>query len=102
MQRYACYAPCCDAVNWGVYEAPLSMDEGCKLFAGKTIMGGLANRSGCMVEASQEELNAEGVRLAKKYGPEKYILGADCTLPTEIPYERIRALTDAVHEATRQ
>ena len=28
MERYRSYNSCCDAVNWGVYEAPYSIEEG--------------------------------------------------------------------------
>ena len=45
----------------------------------------------------------EGVREATKkvisdYGKAKFILGADCTLPTEIPYSRINAVVQAARE----
>ena len=39
MDRYKDYGPYADVVNWGVYEAPFSLEDGRKMFAGKTIMG---------------------------------------------------------------
>ena len=96
MERYRGYGDVCDAVNWGVYEAPFSLEDGKALFPGKTLMGGLKNRSGVLVEGTEEELAAEAARLAQKYGPEKFILGADCTLPTEIDPRRIRVIADAL------
>lgn len=98
MQRYASYRNLADVVNWGVYETDFSISEGRKLFPGITVMGGLANRSGVMVEGTEEELKTEVQRVIKEYGKEKFILGADCTLPTEIPYERIRLIVDTVRE----
>ena len=53
MKRYAGYNEYADVVNWGVYEAPFSIEEGKKLFPGTTIMGGLANRSGVLVEGTE-------------------------------------------------
>ena len=38
MDRYKDYGPYADVVNWGVYEAPFSLEDGRKMFAGKTIM----------------------------------------------------------------
>lgn len=95
MERYRGYGDFCDVVNWGVYEAPLSLEEGRKLFPGKAVMGGLPNRSGVMTEGSKEQLTQEAQRLIEQFGPTRFLLGADCTLPTELPYERVRWLVDA-------
>lgn len=96
MDRYRGYAPYADVVNWGVYETNFSLEQGRALFPTSTIMGGLANRSGVLVSGTYEEL-AEAVRsIIHMFGERKFILGADCTLPTEIPYKRIMA---AVHAA---
>ena len=39
MQRYASYKELSDVVNWGVYEAPFSIEEGRKLFGDVTVNG---------------------------------------------------------------
>ena len=96
MERYETYHDVCDAVNWGVYEAPFSLEDGKKLFPGKTLMGGLKNRGGVLVDGPEDGLAAEAKRLAEQYGPEKFILGADCTLPTEIDRRRIRTVAEAL------
>ncbi len=98
MNRYKDYNQLADVVNWGVYETDFSLEEGRKLFPEKTIMGGLKNRSGVMVEGTIEELQKESKRLIAEFGKRGFILGADCTLPTEIDYARIRAIVDAVKE----
>ena len=61
-------------------------------------MGGLANRSGVMVDGTIEELKEASKQVIRDYGKTAFILGADCTLPTEIPYERIRAIAEAARE----
>ena len=61
-------------------------------------MGGLPARTGVMTQGTLEELTQEAKRLAAEYGSQPFILGADCTLPTEIPYQRIRAIVDAARE----
>ena len=48
-------------------------------------MGGLPARTGVMTQGTLEEVTQEAKRLATQYGSEPFILGADCTLPTEIP-----------------
>lgn len=98
MERYASYNDYCDVVNWGVYEVPYSLEDGKKLFPGKTIMGGLANRSGVMVEGNTEQLKQAALDVAAAFGKKGFILGADCTLPTEIDYSRIRTLAHAMRE----
>lgn len=94
MNRYEGYADYCDAVNWGVYEAPCSLEEGKSLFPGKTVMGGLANHTGPLVEGTKEELEEAVKALVSSAGAAGFIVGADCTLPTTIPYERIRWVSD--------
>lgn len=102
MERYASYAPYADAVNWGVYEAPLPLEEGERLFPGKTLMGGLPNRSGVMTQGTEAELAQEAQRLVRRYGPKRFILGADCTLPTDISYARIRTIVEAARSAAQR
>lgn len=94
MERYKSYTGYFDVVNWGIYEAPCSIEKMKKIFPEACIMGGLANRSGVIIDGSIEELKKEVERLIKTYGKEGFILGADCTLPTEIPYSRIKSIVD--------
>ena len=96
VQRYANYGELVDVVNWGVYETDFSLDEGRKLFPNATIMGGLANRSGVLVDGSHKEIRDAVRKIIKDFGTTGFILGADCTLPTEIPYDRIKAAVEAV------
>jgi len=96
MQRYASYKDFADIVNWGIYETNYSLEEGRNLFDGVTIMGGLANRSGVLVDATDDELVQAVKSLISSFGKTKFILGADCTLPTEISYERILTAVNAV------
>lgn len=98
MNRYKTYNDLADVVNWGVYETDFSLEEGRKLFPGTTVMGGLANRSGVMVDGTIEELQEAAKEVIRAYGKTGFILGADCTLPTEIPYARIKAIVDAARE----
>lgn len=98
MERYRGYNNLCDVVNWGVYETNFSLEKGRELFPGTTIMGGLENRGGPMVQASEEELKQAAKQVIVRFGKRSFILGADCTLPTELPYSRVKAVVDAARE----
>ncbi|MCI8660442.1 MAG: uroporphyrinogen III decarboxylase [Lachnospiraceae bacterium] len=95
MERYRDYAPYADVVNWGVYEAPFELDRGRDLFSGKTIMGGLANHQGPLVNGRDEEIQAEVHKIVERFGRKGLILGADCTLSTDQDLSRVRAAAKA-------
>lgn len=99
MERYASYAPYVDVVNWGIYENNISIEEGERIFPGKTILGGLENRSGIIVDGSLEDIREEVHRLRREMKGKKFILGADCTLGSDLPVERIRTATEAARDS---
>lgn len=99
MKRYESYAEYADVVNWGIYEDNnFSLEDGRAMFPGNTIMGGLANRKGVLVDGSNEELEKEVKKIVTHFGKEKFIFAADCTLPTEIPYSRLKNIVRYVSE----
>lgn len=99
MKRYADYAKYSDVINWGIYEGnDFSLEDGKKLFPGKTLMGGIANRKGILVEGPVEELQETVKSIIRSYGKDKLIFGADCTVPTELSYERMRKACEAAAE----
>ncbi len=95
MKRYLPVIDLVDVVNWGVYEAPLSLAEGRALFAGKTIMGGLANRSGVLADGPEHAIQASVRELIDETGATGFILGADCTLATDQNLAYVRAAVQA-------
>ena len=98
MERYKNYNDYCDVVNWGIYEAPYSIEEGKKLFPDKTIMGGLKNRSGALVDGTEGAVESEVGNIISSYaknGSKGFILGADCTLATEQDLSLVRAAVKA-------
>lgn len=95
MDRYAGYGKYADVVNWGVYEAPYSLEDGRKLFEGCTIMGGLKNRSGVLVDGTDEEIKNEVHSVISSFGKKGFILGADCTLATEQDMHKLRTAVEA-------
>ena len=76
----------------------MSLEEGRKMFPDAAVMGGLANRSGVLVEGTEEEIRQAVRKVVDGFGRTGFILGADCTLPTGIPVWRIRAAVEAARE----
>lgn len=99
MERYRGYGEYADVVNWGVYEAPYSLEEGRRLFPGTAIMGGMANRSGVLADGPAEAVRQEVHRILEDFGKTGFILGADCTLATEQDMDLLKAAVRAVREA---
>jgi uroporphyrinogen decarboxylase len=85
-------------VNWAIHESNLSLEEGAKLFSGKIILGGFDDRAGILVDGTRKEIVSatEDIKTRMKGVP--FIIGADCTLPTEISTERIRWAVEAAHK----
>ena len=61
-------------------------------------MGGLANRSGVLVNGTEEEIRSEVHKVLQDFGTQGFILGADCTLPTDIELWRVNAAVEAARE----
>ncbi len=80
-------------VNWQATKHNLSLQEGRTLFK-RPICGGMDDR-GVMVDGTHEEIAAEVHRVIETIGAESFMLGADCTLPTDIDVSNIRAAVDA-------
>lgn len=94
--RYKDYNP--SVVNWAIHDNDLSISQGRKLFPNSTILGGLDDRSGVLVDGNQEELERKVFSILEEAGTEKFILGADCTLPTEIDLSRIKTAVEATRK----
>jgi len=85
----------CDAVNWAVHESDHGLAAGRALF-GKPVLGGLDDRSGALVEGDVEDIAQAVNRIVTEAGRTGFILGADCTLPTDISIDRVRMAINSV------
>lgn len=83
-----------DIVNWAVNDGGYSLLEGCNLFKDKTILGGFDDRSGILVDGTIDEIKGYTDELIETMKGHKFIIGADCTLPTEISYQRIKEVVN--------
>ena len=85
------------AINWAVTIEKLDLAEGKKFFGGKAVIGGFDNRSGKLLHAgTKEEIQAFTEEIIKKSGKVGVIIGADCTVPSDIDLERLQWVKDKV------
>ncbi len=78
-----------------VGERTLTPTEIAQMFD-RPFMGGL-ERKGVIATGSAVEIRA-AVRDVLAQAPERFILGADCTIPSETPWANLKAAIDAAHE----
>ena len=79
------------AVNWAIYVENLPLKKGKEYFGGRCVLGGFDNRKGgVLYSGSREEVEQEVEKILASAGKTGIILGADCTLPSDIPTERLR------------
>jgi uroporphyrinogen decarboxylase len=58
-------------------------------------MGGL-DRHGTIASGSPEEIAAAVTRVLEA-APDRFFLGADCTLPADVSWDRVRIAIDTAH-----
>lgn len=94
MERFAYLEPA--IVNWGVYQNGVSLNDGTELFPNSVILGGFPDRHGVLVDGSDEEIYKHTQEVLAEMQGHRFIVGSDCTLPTEIDTARIRSVVKAV------
>jgi uroporphyrinogen decarboxylase len=77
---------------------PLSVREAARLF-GRPVMGGL-DRHGVIAKGTPDAIRA-AVREVLTGAPERFVLGADCTVPSETSWDNLRVAIDTAHESGR-
>ncbi len=88
-------------VNWASYIENMSLAQG-REFLGekcKCILGGFDNRKvGVLYRGDKQSVQAEARRLVREAGVKGTMIGADCTIPNDIDWDRIRWVIEAVRE----
>ena len=80
------------AVNWAVYVEKMDLAAGRAFFPNvRCILGGLDNTvNGVLYKGTDDEVKAVIRRLCEENGDTGYILGADCSIPSDTSCDRIR------------
>ena len=86
-------------INWAIYTENLSLRDGKERFKGKTILGGFDNRKGALLHTgSKEDIKSFTKKLVWSCGSDKLIIGADCSIPSDIDCTHIRWVIEALEE----
>lgn len=80
--------------NWAVHAEGVSLSEGKKFFGGKPVCGGFAQDE-TIYKGTREEVEAEVYRYLDDAGQIGVMLGADCTVPTDIDDNRLEWVRQA-------
>lgn len=84
------------AVNWASYVDHIDIPGIREFYPGKGVWGGFDNRvTGIINTGTEEEVKAETRRLIKIGGRKGFMLGPDCSLPTDIDLKRIKWVMEA-------
>lgn len=82
------------AVNWAVGPEKLSLAEGKELFE-RTVIGGFDNTvNSVLYHGSQTDIQQTAQALLEEAGETGVILGADCTVPSDISLKHLRWVRD--------
>jgi len=74
--------------------SPLSLRGAARVF-GRPVMGGL-DRLGVLATGAEAEIRAAAEAVLRG-APERFILGADCTVPTDTPWSNLRVAVETAH-----
>lgn len=89
------------AVNWAVYIENMDLMEGAKFF-GKAVLGGFDNRpQGVLQKGTKAEVQAFTKELIARTNIPGVMLGADCTVPSDMDRERIEWVVEAAKECAK-
>jgi uroporphyrinogen decarboxylase len=80
-------------VNWAATKDNLDLEQGRELF-GRTVLGGMDDR-GVIVHGPAEAICEAVSAVISDFGSQGLIIGADCTVPTDVDLGNIRAAVQA-------
>ncbi|MBO4359882.1 MAG: hypothetical protein J5822_03280 [Eubacteriaceae bacterium] len=84
-------------INWAVHAEGVSLSEGKKMFGGKAVFGGFEQAT-VIYTGTREEIERFTYGILDEAGQVGVMIGADCTVPTDIDDERL----DWVREACKK
>lgn len=85
-------------INWATKTDGYTLGEGKQLFGDRVVLGGFDNsRKGILYSGNKEEIQRYVQELLLEAGTKGVILGADCTVPRDIPYDHLKWAIEAAH-----
>ena len=88
------------AINWAVYVEDMKLEDGRKFFSNDVcVMGGFDNRpGGVLYSGTKEEIKRETKKIIGAAGTVGVVIGADCTIPANMPVEHLHWVKEALEE----
>lgn len=84
------------AFNWAVNTEDLSLRQGKKFFGGRCVIGGFLNtEESVLFTGTKEDIQNYTRKILKDTGRTGVIIGADCTLPRSIDYQKLKWVREA-------
>lgn len=86
--------------NWATHVENIGLAEGKKIFEGHAVLGGFPSETGSFLYKgkNKDEIKAYTRELIHKNGSLGVMIGADCTMPIDISYERLGWVREALEE----
>jgi len=86
-------------MHWAANVEDITWEKGASYFKDMPRMGGFdSTPKGLLYNGSEEEIRAETRRLIGISGPRGVMLGADCTLPPDIDYNRVKWVVEETYK----
>ena len=85
-------------MHWAANVEDVTWEKGAEYFSGMPRMGGFdSTPRGMLYNASEAEIRAETRRLINISGTTGVVLGADCTMPSDVNYDRIKWVVEETY-----
>lgn len=86
-------------VNWAVYVENMLLSKGREFFGCDCVLGGFDNRKeGVLYSGNKEEIEAATEQIIKDAGMLGVVVGADCTLPSDIDIQRLKWVREKLNQ----
>lgn len=82
-------------INYAANVEEIKLSEARKIFGGRAIIGGFDNtKNGVLYKGTKAEVEAATEEIIREAGKTGIIIGADCTVPSDIDLERLKWVRD--------
>jgi len=85
-------------LHWACNVEDITWEKGAEFFGSKPRLGGFdSTTNGIIYHGNEEQIRAETRRLVEISGKQGVILGGDCTIPSDTPYEHVAWVMDETY-----
>lgn len=97
LQLFSDYKP--KVFNWATHVEHVDLSQGKQMLGGTSaVLGGFPSETGSFLykNGTKEEIQAFARKLVKDNGKKGILVGADCTMPMDLPWERLQWVREAL------